>query len=170
MAKQKIPEIQKLLTDELKEFRSAWLKEAAVIARDELVETAKSAVLAFYHDYTPSTYQRHYYNFLTNSFKPLYKNNHGVSYSGGIYITLEDLAQIYRGDAEMIGEQFYAGEHGHFETLNTEMPTPIMTPSPMEIILNKRKEIESDFSTGGARWWRAFNAAASLPYTLISFN
>lgn len=170
MAKQKIPELAKTLTEELTRFRSAWVKEAAIIARDELSQTAKDAVLAFYRDYAPSTYQRHYYNFLTNSFKPLYKNNHGVSYSGGIYITLEDLAQIYRGDAEMIGEQVYAGEHGHFETLGVDMPTPVMSPSPMEIILRKHDELVDDFMNNGARWWRAFNVAASQSYTMISFN
>lgn len=169
MAKAKI-ELAKTLTNDLRMFRSTWVKEAAIIARDELVETAKGAILDFYKDYTPTAYQRHYYNFLTKSFRPLYKNNHGVSYSGGIYITLEDLSQIYEADAMVVGEQVYAGEHGHWETLNTDLPTPVMTPSPMEIILNKQREIEQDFSTGGSRWWRAYSAAISMPYTMISFN
>lgn len=170
MAKQKIPSLTKMMTEDLENFRKVWVGEAAKIARDELTETAKEAIRAFYRDYTPSDYQRHYYNFLTNSFKPLYKNNHRVTYSGGIWITLDELDQIYRGDATMIGEQVYAGEHGHWETLGTDMPTPVMSPSPMEIIMNKYNEMVVDFSTGGARWARAYNAGASQTFKIISFS
>lgn len=170
MAKQKIPSLAKMMAEDLERFRETWISEAAKIARDELVETTKEAIWRFYKDYTPSDYQRHYYNFLTNSFKPLYKNNHKVTYSGGIWITFDELDQIYRGDAQMIGEQVYAGEHGHFETLNTNLPTPIMSPSPMEIIMSKYDEMVVDFTTGGSRWVRAYGAGASQTFKMISFS
>ena len=170
IGKQKIPSLAETMRDELINFKEVWTKEAAKVARDELTKTAKDAILAFYHDYTPSDYQRHYYNFLKNSFKPLYKNNHKVTYSGGIWITFDELDQIYKGDAQMIGEQVYAGKHGNWETLNTELSTPTMSPSPMEIILKKYYELVDDFYNNGSCWWKAFSVASSQPYTMISFK
>lgn len=168
---QKIPPLTEELRDDLINFRKVFVKEAAKISRDELTKTAKDAILAFYHDYTPSSYQRHYYNFLNNSFKPLYKNNHNVSYSGGIWLTPEDLDQIYEGDAMTdVADSVYGGYHGNVKALGVEVDIPEMSPSPMEIILNKYDEMVSDFCSNGERWWRAFNVAASFPYKRLSFK
>lgn len=147
------------LTTYLEKYTKEVGRITAGTIRDELTEVTFSAIVKFYTDYTPKYYKRHYYNFLEKSFKKYYSNAHGNIYRGGVEFTPELMDDIYQNSkgyssaqvTEQVFDTVFAGIHGvassqiYDERSGNSNPRsvipPVMNPSPMEIILMKRKEI-----------------------------
>lgn len=148
------------IEQELKKFARRTCTAAAGKARDDLYKEARTAILAFYKHYPhPKYYHRHEWNFKAkedhgegNSFRKFYDDRHKVVY-GGVELTPELLAPVYEAcrrneTASGVQEVFdtvFAGFHGPagmFYTPQTfsNIP-PRMTPSPRQMLLNKRDEI-----------------------------
>lgn len=134
----------------LEQYTKNILRITAASIRDELAETASSSLVAFYEHYTPRYYKRHYYNFLEYSYKKYYSNPHGTVYRGGIELTPDVMKNIYTIDTEQVFDTVFAGFHGvastHMYPEGTahQFVPPRMSPSPMEIILNKQKNIKNN--------------------------
>lgn len=125
------------LPKEIVEYAQKVCAKTASLIADEMSKTAKYAIDAFYNDYTPSYYKRHYYNFNKNSYKRFYQNRHGKKFVGGIELTPENMDDIYKYPTEAVYHFVYDyGYHGL--PLNN---TPVMSPTPMEILLDKKEEI-----------------------------
>lgn len=147
MAKNKI-NIENDLIKDLKDYATTVSISLATQVRDEINQTAKEAIDAFYNHYRPKNgeplyYKRHYYNFRRNSFTKYYKNPHNSIIRGGVELTPYDLDDIYRADSEYVFNLVYLGYHGNvgmFPHKVTNIP-PVMTPSPLDIILDKRDYI-----------------------------
>lgn len=140
----------KPLTDYLNKYTKEVSRKTAGLIRDELADTATSAIAEFYEHYTPKHYHRHYYNFKKNSFQKYYSNPHGTVYRGGIELTPDLMDDIYSSPTYQVFDTVYAGFHGiastHIYPRNTEhqFVPPRMIPSPMEIILKKQKKIQAN--------------------------
>lgn len=145
----------------LKEYLEKYSKEIGRITaagiRDELTETAFYAIVQFYEDYSPKSYQRHYYNFLEKSFRKYYSNAHGNIFRGGVEFTPQLMDDIYQSSksytsaqvTEQVFDTVYAGFHGVASTqiYAGDAPRyipPVMKPSPMELVVTKRDEIEAN--------------------------
>lgn len=144
---------------DLKEYLEKYSKEVGRITaasiRDELTETAFNAIVQFYEDYSPKSYQRHYYNFLEKSFRKYYSNAHGNIYRGGVEFTPQLMDDIYQSSngysstqvTEQVFDTVYAGFHGVASTqiypqgYEPRVIPHVMSPSPMEIIEKRRDEI-----------------------------
>lgn len=124
--------------------------------RDDLTEEAKIAIQAFYDDYSPKYYHRHYYNFKKNSFKKYYANPHNKIYYGGVELTPEALDDLYQDNTEQVFDSVYAGFHGvasmigegYYSIGQTPQKFALvprrMSPSPMQRLLDKRDYIEKN--------------------------
>lgn len=149
MAKSNVSvDLSALENDLIKYFHKTLSHTAGIIA-DELTETAAFSIDAFYKDYSPRYYHRHYYNFENRSFRRYYSNPHGKNYSGGVEFTPDMMDDIYKDPVGEVFDMVYAGFHGvssGYENPNTFTVTPVMKPSPMEIILRKRDEIVKDIN------------------------
>lgn len=165
MAKNKISITNELIQD-LKTYGSAMCVSLATQTRDEMYEEAKYAIDAFYNDYKPLYYRRHYYNFEKNSFQKYYKNPHNSIVRGGVELTPFDLDNIYRADASYVFELVYSGQHGNvgaFPHQINNIPR-VMSPSPMEILLDKRDYIISNID---AYTGKAVENARKKTYSVI---
>ena len=108
----------------LKDYLERYAKEVghltAADIRDELTDTAFYAIVRFYEDYSPTSYKRHYYNFLEKSFRKYYSNAHGTIYRGGVELTPQLMDNIYQSSSgysdsqitEQVFDTVYAGFHG----------------------------------------------------------
>ena len=150
MAKKKIKTINDL-RDEIKRIADKKMVRIAAKIRDDLTETAGSAIQAFYNNYRPGSdgeplyYQRHYWNFEEHSFQKYYA--HSLSsdiYYGGVRLTPELMYDVYREDTFEVFTSVYSGYHGPKELYNsyTKRIPPIMSPSPRERIILRRDEIK----------------------------
>lgn len=144
MAKSKVSvDLNALESDLVKYFHKTLSYTASLIA-DELTETAAFSIDAFYNDYSPRYYHRHYYNFKNKSFRRYYSNPHGKTYAGGVELTPEMMDSIYQDPVGEVFDMVYSGFHGvssGYEKPYSFTATPVMKPSPMEIILQKKEEI-----------------------------
>lgn len=131
---------------DIKQYASNIAKFTATAIRDDLYKTAYDAIVTFYDDYQPKSYNRHYYNFLNKSFKKYYHNNHDTKYSGGIILSAEWMDDIYRASersdlgTEFVFDLVYEGYHG-WDTGWTVPSEPVtngfgerMQPSPLDLI------------------------------------
>lgn len=110
--------------------------------RDELTQEAASAIAYFYYeDYpNPKVYNRHF-QFENNSFEKYYAKS-GKYYYGGVRLTPEQMNDVYQQSVDIVFDSVYSGLHGPvIAYLRAGNQLPIMTPSPLERILNKRDEI-----------------------------
>lgn len=138
--------------DELKKdvvkYAANVSRYAAIETREDLARTAYEAVEAFYNDYEPIEYNRHYYNFEKKSFKKYYKNNHDRTFTGGIILSPDYMDDIYRGSTEFIFELVMEeGFHGldawNQLDFRPSAPYHITKPSPIEIIEERQRQIAS---------------------------
>lgn len=146
MAKSKV-EITKELKNDLEKYSSKVAVGLATKVRDDLIEATVYAIAAFYMDYTPKYYKRHYYNFMNNSYEKYYRNAHGNIVYGGVFLSPSGMDDIYQDETQEVFDLVYAGYHGvssGFETPKSFTSTPVMTPSPLEIIKNERDNIVSN--------------------------
>lgn len=145
----------------LKDYLEKYSKEVGRITaasiRDELTDTAFYAIVQFYEDYSPKSYHRHFYNFLEKSFRKYYSNAHGNIFRGGVEFTPQLMDDIYQSSkgyssaqvTEQVFDTVYAGFHGVASTQiypgdSPRYIPPVMRPSPMELIMEKRDEIEDN--------------------------
>lgn len=129
---------------DLKKYIGNVLSGAAGRIRDDLTEEAFNSIVQFYTSYTPVSYHRHYYNFMEKSFEKYYSNPHGKIYRGGVRLTPEMMDDIYQDSTQEVFDSVYAGFHGvssMFETPKSFTVTPVMSPSPMEKVLERRDYI-----------------------------
>lgn len=153
------------LEADLRKYANNVCRNAASEIADELTKEALSAMGAFYSDYTPKQYNRHYYNFMNRSFRRYYKNPHNRIYKGGVEYTPGAMDNIYRGYSPMevyisVVEQ---GSHGPYGLTIV----PPMKESPMEMVLNKRDEIEKNIQSYINR---AKSKAQKEGYTTLEFR
>lgn len=131
---------------DLTKYMQNVLSGTAAKIRDDLTEEAFNSIKFFYASYTPSYYKRHYYNFLNKSFKKYYANPHNVIYRGGVQLTPEEMDDIYQDPTYEVFDSVYAGFHGvssMFYAPYSFSVTPVMEPSPMQRILDRRDYIVS---------------------------
>lgn len=137
-------EITQALYDDLKKYSKNFSIGMATQIRDDLTKSAAVAIEAFYQDYTPIYYQRHYYNFREKSFKKYYDNKHNHIIRGGVELSSENMDDIYQDSTQQVFDMVYAGYHGvasGFEEPYTFTPVHVMKPSPLEIIEEYRDNI-----------------------------
>lgn len=126
----------------LKKAQKIAAKSMQLIA-DDLAEEAKYAIESFYDDYTPLYYHRHYDNFRKRSYKRHYRNYYNKNFVGGIVFTPELMYDYYKAPTDWVATTVYAGYHGP-ASMQTPPRAPIMSPSPMDILLRKRDYIEKN--------------------------
>ena len=137
-----------ILTDlakEIEQFSRDVARELAIDTREQLVKEASLAINKFYSHYTPEHYHRHLPigKNIKKSFRKYYANAHNYVYSGGIEISSDWMNDIYRADKDYVFNLIYAGYHGNVAMFpfQVNLVPPIMSPSPLDIILDKRDEL-----------------------------
>ncbi len=168
MAKSQVKVDLSGLQKDLEKYFNKTLSHTAGLIADELTETAGFSIQEFYRDYSPMYYRRNYYNFQENSFRRYYSNPHNKNYTGGVELTPERMDAIYEDPVGEVFDTVYAGFHGvaaGFENPKSFTVTPVMKPSPMEIILHKRDEIVANI---GKYVEKGQNAAAREKYAVLS--
>ena len=167
MNRNKIVILNDLIQD-LKKYSSSICVSLATQVRDEMYDCAKYAINEFYNDYKPLYYKRHYKNFKKNSFRKYYYNPHNSIIRGGVELTPNELNDIYRADKNYVFNLVYSGFHGNVSMFPFTVGTvpPIMNPSPLEILLDKRdcliNNIEDYLDV-------AYEKANKQAYAFISF-
>ena len=137
-----------ILTDlarEIEQFSQDIARELAIDAREQLAKEANLAINKFYGHYTPEYYHRHrpIQGNIKKSFHKYYANAHYYVYSGGIEISSDWMNDIYRADKDYVFNLIYAGYHGNVAMFpfQVNLVPPVMSPSPLDLILNKRDEL-----------------------------
>ena len=135
--------ILKDIMHDVDNFANATISDMAMTVRDELTEAAHNAMINFYKHYTPMFYERNgdfngNKGFLNTGYKPYYINKHRSTARGGVEIP-GDVKGYYRYDINKISDFVWAGFHG--PPIGHNVNTPVMSPSPMEMVLKRRQEI-----------------------------
>ena len=147
------------LAAEIEDFSRSIAKEMAIQSREDLYNAARNAISAFYDHYTPRYYERHsipYYGHNINkSIKKYYHAPHGNIYSGGIELSPESMEDLYKVRKDYVFNLIMAGFHGNIgmlppytkdgQTWSYSIP-PVMDPSPLDLILDKRDQLIKDAS------------------------
>lgn len=137
------------IEQEARKYVAKVLSSAAGRIRDDLTKEAFNAIAYFYTSYSPKYYNRHYYNFMENSFEKYYSNPHNKIFRGGVRLTPKKLDDLYQDPTQEVFDTVYAGFHGpasamtfgylsSYESPMEFSPTPRMEPSPLERILSMR--------------------------------
>lgn len=165
MVKNKITIDNDLIKD-LKTYSTAICVSLASQVRDEMYKEAQFAIDAFYNDYEPLYYKRHFYNFKKNSFKKYYKNPHNSIVRGGVELTPYEMDDLYRLETEYVFSLVYVGYHGNAAIFphNVSNIPPIMSPSPLEMLLDKRDHIVGNI---GNYKGQAIDKAGKKSYSTI---
>lgn len=147
------------IANEIKDYSNAIAKEMAIKAREDIFQSANEAITKFYNHYQPKFYNRHSSPFISynirKSIKKYYHAPHGNVFSGGIELSPESMDNIYKIRTDYIFNLIMAGYHGNIPMLfgsrswgeSSYSPSfianvpPIMEPSPLDIILNKRDNL-----------------------------
>lgn len=117
------------------------------VIADELTATAKQAIDTFY-GYTPIKYNRS--GGMNDTYKRFYKNNGHIIRAGVELIPPSTSYLNYNKKKSVSGEYVfdltYSGHHGNTELFPFPVShfPPVMNPSPMELILNKREQIKNN--------------------------
>lgn len=156
------------LVSDLRKYGEKICVGLATMVRDKLESETISAIEAFYNDYTPIYYKRHYYNFTKHSYSKYYKNPHGTIVTGGILLSSEDMDDIYQDSKEEVFDLFYHGFHGvasgFIEPKSFTNVPEIMSPSPLEMIINARDDIVKNIN----RYKKYKDRANKEKYSTIS--
>lgn len=142
------------LASEIEDFSKSIAKEMAIKSREDLYKAANNAITKFYNHYTPDYYKRHiipyYQHNINKGIKKYYHSPHGNIYSGGIELSPESMDDLYKIREDYIFNLILAGFHGNIPMLpqygkdgtpiSRNIP-PIMSPSPLELILDERDRL-----------------------------
>ena len=131
-------QIKKNLKSDLIKYGNNIAKNTAKIISDILTQEAFFAIEDFYNQYEPKYYYRHM-NF-RKSFKRSYKNRTSI-FSGGVELLEDSLPDVYSGKnskPESVFWRVYLGYHG---IASLQGYTPIMKPSPIQRLYNRKNEI-----------------------------
>ena len=136
------------IAKEINEYSRDIAKQMAIYTRDELMKEAQRAIKIFYNHYSPIYYYRHKpigYN-INKSFRKYYANDHNIVYKGGIELSSNWMNDIYRADKDYVFNLVFSGYHGNVTMLPFPIfhTPPIMSPSPLDIILIKRDKLRKD--------------------------
>lgn len=131
-------EIQKI-KGSVEDYLEKVGKAASEIIAKDLAYEARMAMFAFYSSYTPHVYERHYYNFMSQSYKAYVDNRNGI-YNGGVLLDPSFLDDLYEDSPSEVFHNVYAGYHGNPE-ISEKYGIPRLLPTPMERILDRKKEI-----------------------------
>lgn len=159
------------LKQDLKKYSDSICRNVASEIADELTEDTTFAIGAFYSDYSPDVYVRHYYNFMNKSYRRYYSNPHNKIFRGGVEFTPNQMDNIYQSKRygsnttieEVFGSVIEAGSHG--PELYTKVPP--MKKSPMEMVINDRDNIIDKIDEYIDR---AKVKARNEHYTVLSFT
>ena len=140
-----------LLEKDLKKLQNNIARYAIQEIADDLANETENAIEIFYSQYDPEDlslhnghiyYYRHW-NF-RKSFKRYYEN-HNPRYIGGVELLPDSIPNVYRGRSsspmEVFGRVYYLGWHG---IASGQGKVPIMSPSPMQIIMRKYDDIKEN--------------------------
>lgn len=143
MKKNKVTISQDLI-DDLKKYSEQVKVGMATAVRDDLTDEVIDSLGAFYSDYKPKYYKRHYYNFMDKSYRKYYYNPHGQIVRGGVELSYQFMDDIYEDETREVFDLVYHGFHGP-QSVFGESPTgkiiPVMKPSPLDYIYKKRDYI-----------------------------
>ena len=137
---------------EIEQYSRDIAKNLATKTRDMLYEEANKAMKMFYGHYDPDVYKRHLPigSNIKRSYRKYYANPHGNIISGGIEISSEWMNDIYRIRPDYIFNLIYLGYHGNVamfpDHYNIQRIPPIMSPNPLEIILDKKDYIQKNIT------------------------
>lgn len=126
--------------DDLQQYGRQVCKRAAGAIRDDLYDSAQNAMTAFYADYQPKWYKRHYYNFEQRSINKYYANNHGSVYHGGVDLSTERMVPFYQDPVYEVFDLVWHGFHGSPAKTTLDI-RPVMRPSPIELVEREQQNI-----------------------------
>lgn len=132
-----------MLKNDLNKYASNIGKYMAQSIADDMTKEASSVISDFYNQYDPKYYYRH--NNFIKSFKRKY-SNHNPIFSGGVELLEDSLPNVYFGrntSPESVFWRVYLGYHG---IASIQGNAPIMSPSPIQRLYNKRDEIVNKIS------------------------
>lgn len=140
-----IEQLREDLKNDLIKYGQNIAKYMAQEIADDLSQEAHQAITDFYK-YKPIYYLRHENFNNWKSYKRYYKN-HGDRFTGGVDLLPSAIPDVYSGSNSSpmeVFERVYGGFHG-ISSITLGVP-PIMDPSPIERILDKKTEILNDYS------------------------
>lgn len=119
MAEEFIKIDEKALTDDIQLLCNRVAMKIAKRAKDELVETMKIGLQDYYDSYTPTGKYKYRRSgeFMKHAFKPIYKNQHGNKFVGGISLSPW---YINVPHARSIDKRAYGGEGKEVDGIKTD--------------------------------------------------
>ena len=156
-------DLMNLIRNDMEKYKNTLGRSLAGQFRDELTLAATNAMGAFYGDYTPKRYKRHYYNFMENAFRKYYSNPHNTIFRGGVELTPGALDDIYGEEVEIVFDDvFEFGFHGPSEFAPARMDRP-----PLRRVYDKQEEI---YKNPKKYIDKAKKAAEGGNYTVLKFG
>lgn len=150
---------------DLRKYANSVCRNAASEIADELTEDALFAMGAFYSDYSPKKYSRHYYNFMNKSFRRYYSNPHNKIFRGGVEYTPNLMDSIYSNNPveDVFVDVVGMGSHGPYGLSKV----PLMDKSPMQMVIEDRDNIVKNINSYIDR---AKVKAQKDNYSVLTFN
>ena len=134
----------KTLEEKLKEYSKNIAKNMAIEAREILYEEAPVCMWEFYSSWAPKYYERHYWNLMFDSFEKYYSNPHNTVYRGGVKLSPNKMADMYRlSTEEVFNMGWFTGEHYHGirGVHGIKIIDHVTSPTPYELLEKKKQEI-----------------------------
>lgn len=149
---------------DLRKYANSVCRNAASEIADELTESALFAMGAFYSDYSPEKYSRHYYNFMNRSFRRYYSNPHNKIFRGGVEYTPSLMSSIYSDPVENVFIDVVGmGSHGPYDFTKVSP----MNKSPMQMVVEDRDNIVKNIDLYISK---AKDKAQKESYSVLTFN
>lgn len=128
---------EKDLKDDVEKFLRSYAESYVQKAKHDITEFAKSAILEFYEEYTPTYYDRTF-DLRDKSYSPYYRNT-GKALYGGVTINTRNM-QDYKGATayEVADMSWIHGFHGDPNGYNGRF-SPIRTAPPIDKVKNKMR-------------------------------
>lgn len=120
-----------LVKQDLQKYANNYMRHLATILGEEMTKETGNIIELFYKDYTPTSYQRHYYNLRDNSYQRYYSNKHGGrTYVCGVRVTPELMDDLYNAPTEQVLSSVWDGFHGlpYDHTINPATQQPKHEP------------------------------------------
>ena len=151
--------IKQTTKEKIEKIAREKAKSLAIEAREKLTKKYLSLIAEFYSEYTPvfCGYARHFNNDysdvglfksgLGHTFTKYYKNQHKNKYSGGIFISTQNMFDDYRGTTAQVLETFVSMEHKYsFHGVPRHFMRSNIIPSPYTVMLEYKDELIKELS------------------------